>query len=108
MAWRCRAVPFLCGTVLAALAAGTWTTDIVAQPPQPESGPTIVVRDAGPGVVGPLLRDAVARPHAVIAAPDTGIVIKVLKVIWLSADSWSLVLYLPPVFPPTRVFTEAV
>jgi hypothetical protein len=75
MAWRRRAVPFLCGTVLAALAAGTWPREIVAQSPQPTSGPTIVVRDAGPGVVGPLLRDAIARPHAVIAAPDTGIVL---------------------------------
>ncbi|AHG90797.1 hypothetical protein J421_3260 [Gemmatirosa kalamazoonensis] len=33
------------------------------------------MRDLGPGVAGRLLRDALARPHAVVVAPDTGIVL---------------------------------
>jgi len=78
MAWRRRAVPVLVGAVLAGLAAGPAPRAGLAQsarPSQPASGPTIVVRDAGPGVVGPLLRDAIRRPHTVIAAADTGIVL---------------------------------
>lgn len=38
-------------------------------------GALVTVRDVGPGVVGRLLRDVLAHPHRVLAAPDTGIVL---------------------------------
>jgi hypothetical protein len=37
--------------------------------------PHVYVRDIGPGIVGRLLRDALTGPHAVIVAPDTGVVL---------------------------------
>lgn len=37
-------------------------------------GPRAYVRDLGPGVAGRLLRDALAAPHQLVVAPDTGIV----------------------------------
>jgi hypothetical protein len=33
----------------------------------------VVVRDAGPGPAGRLLRDVLARPHLLVVAPDTGL-----------------------------------
>jgi hypothetical protein len=40
-----------------------------------QRAPSAYVRDVGPGVAGRLLREALARPHAVVVAPDTGIVL---------------------------------
>ena len=48
--------------------SGQDVTRVVAASP----GPTLVVRDVGPGVAGRLLRGVLAAPHATIARVDSG------------------------------------
>lgn len=63
----------IAAAVVFAQAAGAQTrTDTV---PRVADGPRVVVRDAGPGVAGRILREILARPHSVIVSPDTGIVL---------------------------------